>query len=71
MKASRFGEEQIIGILREQEAGSATAGHAGSPGTAHDFAGRPRWAMTMSEPPTGHDPKARESQSTASGASQT
>ena len=25
MKASRFNEEQIIGILREQEAGAATA----------------------------------------------
>ena len=25
MKASRFNEEQIIGILREQEAGTATA----------------------------------------------
>ena len=25
MKASRFNEEQIIGILREQEAGGATA----------------------------------------------
>jgi putative transposase len=25
MKASRFNEEQIIGILREQEAGSSTA----------------------------------------------
>lgn len=44
MKPSRFSEEQIIGILREQEAGVATAEvcrpHAVSPATFYKWKAR-------------------------------
>ena len=58
MRASRFSEEQIIAILREQEAGAATA-----EATAHPSQLRGRWRtcrrMTDASGDTQHSAETR------------
>jgi hypothetical protein len=54
MKGSRFSEEQIIGVLREQEAGARTEEVAGATGSrARLFtSGRPSMARGVRGSPT-------------------
>jgi len=50
MKASRFNEEQIIGILQEQEAGSSTADVCRKHGISVSMRRMPqsRWSVRLS-----------------------